>query len=67
MKVQPKSWAIKCLNLFYVRLKQISGIFVSALNRGLIQFELKADVHIIVYMTHQTLGKFISTVRHTVQ
>lgn len=41
-------------------LKQISGIFATALNRGLIQFELKAGVHIIVYMTQQTLGKLIS-------
>lgn len=41
-------------------LKQISGIFVAALNRGLVHFELKADVHIIVYMTQQTLGELIS-------
>lgn len=45
---------------FFSCLKQISGIFATALNRGLIQFELKADVHIIVYMTRQTLGKLIS-------
>lgn len=41
-------------------LKQLSGIFATALNRGLIQFELKAGVRIIVYMTQQTLGKLIS-------
>lgn len=37
--------------------QQISDIFVTALNQGLIQFELKADIRIIVYMTQQTLGK----------
>lgn len=41
-------------------LKQISHIFVTALNQGLIQFELKANVRIIVYMTQQTLGEFLS-------
>lgn len=49
---------IKCRPLFYVFVKQISDIFVTALNQGLIQFELKADIHIIVYMTQQTLGTF---------
>ena len=37
--------------------KQISDIFVTALNQGLVQFELKADIRIIVYMTQQTSGK----------
>lgn len=47
-------------NCTFLSLKQISGIFVTALNRGQVHFELKADVHIIVYMTQQTLGEFIS-------
>lgn len=42
----------------FLRPTQISDIFVTALNQGLIQFELKADVRIVVYMTQQTLGKF---------
>lgn len=37
----------------------MSDIFVTALNQGLIQFELKADIRIIVYMTQQTLGKYV--------
>lgn len=41
-------------------LNQISGTFVTALSRGQVHFELKADVHIIVYMTQQTLGELIS-------
>lgn len=51
---------IKCRPLFHVFVKQISDIFVTALNQGLIQFELKADIRIIVYMTQQTLGKVFS-------
>lgn len=45
---------------FYGLLKQISDIFVTALNQGLIQFELKANIRIIVYMTQKTLGEFLS-------
>ncbi|XP_037535849.1 VPS10 domain-containing receptor SorCS3 [Nematolebias whitei] len=40
-------------------LDTISDIFATALNQGLIQFELKANVRIIVYMTHQTLAPLI--------
>lgn len=43
--------------------KQISDIFVTALNQGLIQFELKADTRIIVYITQQTLGEFVCNLR----
>lgn len=39
--------------------EQILDIFVTALNQGLIQFELKSDIRIVVYMTQQTLGKFV--------
>ncbi|XP_058508169.1 VPS10 domain-containing receptor SorCS3 [Solea solea] len=42
-------------------LEMISDIFVTALNQGLIQFELKADVHIIVYMTQQTLAPLVDS------
>uniref|UniRef100_A0A3B3BJH2 Sortilin related VPS10 domain containing receptor 3b n=1 Tax=Oryzias melastigma TaxID=30732 RepID=A0A3B3BJH2_ORYME len=38
---------------------QISDIFVAALNQGLVQFELKPDVHIIIYMTQQTLAPLV--------
>uniref|UniRef100_A0A4W6D0J1 Sortilin related VPS10 domain containing receptor 3b n=1 Tax=Lates calcarifer TaxID=8187 RepID=A0A4W6D0J1_LATCA len=37
------------------------NIFVTALNQGLIQFELKADIRIIVYMTHQTLAPLVDS------
>ncbi|XP_004077390.2 VPS10 domain-containing receptor SorCS3 [Oryzias latipes] len=40
-------------------LQTISDIFVSALNQGLVQFELKPDVHIIIYMTQQTLAPLV--------
>lgn len=55
------SHTVLCLFLcvFVKYLKQISDIFVTALNQGLIQFELKADIRIIVYITQQTLGKFV--------
>ncbi|GLD65155.1 VPS10 domain-containing receptor SorCS3-like protein, partial [Lates japonicus] len=42
-------------------LETISDIFVTALNQGLIQFELKADIRIIVYMTHQTLAPLVDS------
>ncbi|KAA8583695.1 hypothetical protein FQN60_014903 [Etheostoma spectabile] len=42
-------------------LSQISDIFVTALNQGLIQFELKADIRIIVYMTQQTLAPLVDS------
>ncbi|TNM99316.1 hypothetical protein fugu_012349 [Takifugu bimaculatus] len=42
-------------------LETISGIFVTALNRGQVHFELKADVHIIVYMTQQTLAPLVDS------
>lgn len=51
---------VLCLFLcFFKYLKQISDRFVTDLNQGLIQFELKADIRIIVYITQQTLGKFV--------
>lgn len=37
---------------------QISDIFLTALNQGLVQFELKANICVVVYVTQQTLGKF---------
>ncbi|KAM7408583.1 hypothetical protein PAMA_002346 [Pampus argenteus] len=40
-------------------LETISDIFVTALNQGLIQFELKADIRIIVYITQQTLAPLV--------
>ncbi|KAG7219603.1 hypothetical protein INR49_018980, partial [Caranx melampygus] len=42
-------------------LGMISDIFVTALNQGLIQFELKADIRIIVYMTQQTLAPLVDS------
>ncbi|XP_041866105.1 VPS10 domain-containing receptor SorCS3 [Melanotaenia boesemani] len=39
----------------------ISDIFVTALNQGLIRFELKPDIHIIVYMTQQTLAPLVDS------
>ncbi|XP_031612707.1 VPS10 domain-containing receptor SorCS3 [Oreochromis aureus] len=42
-------------------LETISNIFVTALNQGLIQFELKADIRIIVYMTQQTLAPLVDS------
>uniref|UniRef100_A0AAQ4RB47 Sortilin related VPS10 domain containing receptor 3 n=1 Tax=Gasterosteus aculeatus aculeatus TaxID=481459 RepID=A0AAQ4RB47_GASAC len=42
-------------------LEAISDIFVTALNQGLIQFELKADINIIVYMTQQTLAPLVDS------
>uniref|UniRef100_A0A3Q3JX12 PKD domain-containing protein n=1 Tax=Monopterus albus TaxID=43700 RepID=A0A3Q3JX12_MONAL len=42
-------------------LETISDIFVTALNQGLIQFELKADIRIIVYMTQQTLAPLMDS------
>lgn len=46
--------------LFVAHSKQIADIFVTALNQGLIQFELKAGVRIILYVTQQTLGRFVT-------
>ncbi|KAE8280724.1 VPS10 domain-containing receptor SorCS3 Precursor [Larimichthys crocea] len=42
-------------------LESISNIFVTALNQGLVQFELKADIRIIVYMTQQTLAPLVDS------
>uniref|UniRef100_UPI003AB00726 VPS10 domain-containing receptor SorCS3-like n=1 Tax=Centroberyx gerrardi TaxID=166262 RepID=UPI003AB00726 len=42
-------------------LERISDIFVTALNQGLIQFELKADIRIIVYITQQTLAPLVDS------
>nr|XP_020486526.1 VPS10 domain-containing receptor SorCS3-like [Labrus bergylta] len=42
-------------------LETISNIFVTALNQGLIHFELKADTHIVVYMTQQTLAPLVDS------
>uniref|UniRef100_A0A8C3AQQ8 Sortilin related VPS10 domain containing receptor 3b n=1 Tax=Cyclopterus lumpus TaxID=8103 RepID=A0A8C3AQQ8_CYCLU len=42
-------------------LETISDTCVTALNQGLIQFELKADIHIIVYMTQQTLAPLVDS------
>uniref|UniRef100_A0A7N6AV12 PKD domain-containing protein n=1 Tax=Anabas testudineus TaxID=64144 RepID=A0A7N6AV12_ANATE len=42
-------------------LETISDIFVTALNQGLIQFELKTDIRIIVYMTQQTLAPLVDS------
>ncbi|TNN81836.1 VPS10 domain-containing receptor SorCS3 [Liparis tanakae] len=42
-------------------LEMISDTCVTALNQGLIQFELKADIHIIVYMTQQTLAPLVDS------
>lgn len=46
--------------MFHGLFEQISDIFVTALNQGLIQFELKANIRIIVYMTQKTLGECLS-------
>uniref|UniRef100_A0A3B5AIP4 VPS10 domain-containing receptor SorCS3-like n=1 Tax=Stegastes partitus TaxID=144197 RepID=A0A3B5AIP4_9TELE len=37
------------------------NIFVTALNQGLVQFELKTDIRIIVYMTQQTLAPLVDS------
>ena len=50
--------AYVCVRLCFDDPKQVSDTFVNVLNQGLIQFELKPEVRIIVYMTHQTLGEF---------
>uniref|UniRef100_A0A667YBF1 Sortilin related VPS10 domain containing receptor 3b n=1 Tax=Myripristis murdjan TaxID=586833 RepID=A0A667YBF1_9TELE len=42
-------------------LERIADIFVTALNQGLIQFELKADIRIIVYITQQTLAPLVDS------
>ncbi|KAM4607452.1 VPS10 domain-containing receptor SorCS3-like [Polymixia lowei] len=42
-------------------LERISDIFVNALNQGLIQFELKADIRIVVYITQQTLAPLVDS------
>uniref|UniRef100_A0A3P8SJK5 Sortilin related VPS10 domain containing receptor 3b n=1 Tax=Amphiprion percula TaxID=161767 RepID=A0A3P8SJK5_AMPPE len=42
-------------------LERISDIFVTALNQGLVQFELKPDIRIIVYMTQQTLAPLVDS------
>ncbi|KAK1905090.1 VPS10 domain containing receptor SorCS3 [Dissostichus eleginoides] len=42
-------------------LDRISDIFVTALNQGVIQFELKADIRIVVYMTQQTLAPLVDS------
>ncbi|KAM4729431.1 VPS10 domain-containing receptor SorCS3-like [Anableps anableps] len=42
-------------------LDTISDIFITALNQGLIQFELKAHTHIVVYMTQQTLAPLVDS------
>uniref|UniRef100_A0A3Q3MYC9 Sortilin related VPS10 domain containing receptor 3b n=1 Tax=Mastacembelus armatus TaxID=205130 RepID=A0A3Q3MYC9_9TELE len=42
-------------------LEGIADIFVTALNQGLIQFELKSDIRIIVYMTQQTLAPLVDS------
>uniref|UniRef100_A0A8C5HSG6 VPS10 domain-containing receptor SorCS3-like n=1 Tax=Gouania willdenowi TaxID=441366 RepID=A0A8C5HSG6_GOUWI len=40
---------------------QTVHIFVTALNQGLIQFELKNNIRIIVYMTQQTLAPLVDS------
>ncbi|KAF7220419.1 VPS10 domain-containing receptor SorCS3 [Nothobranchius furzeri] len=42
-------------------LDTISDIFANALNQGRIQFELKANTRIIVYMTQQTLAPLVDS------
>ncbi|XP_034040761.1 VPS10 domain-containing receptor SorCS3 [Thalassophryne amazonica] len=42
-------------------LQALSDIFATVLNQGLIQFELKADIHIIVYITQQTLAPLVDS------
>ncbi|XP_062319686.1 VPS10 domain-containing receptor SorCS3 [Osmerus eperlanus] len=42
-------------------LVSISDILVNALNQGLIQFELKADTRIIVYITQLTLAPLVDS------
>ncbi|XP_036980487.1 VPS10 domain-containing receptor SorCS3 isoform X1 [Acanthopagrus latus] len=42
-------------------LETISDNFVTFLNQGLIQFELKADIRIIVYMIQQTLAPLVDS------
>ncbi|KAM9364971.1 VPS10 domain-containing receptor SorCS3 [Pholidichthys leucotaenia] len=43
-------------------LATISDIFVTALNQGLIQFELKANVRVMVYVTQQTLAPLVDSI-----
>uniref|UniRef100_A0A672JCL5 Sortilin related VPS10 domain containing receptor 3b n=1 Tax=Salarias fasciatus TaxID=181472 RepID=A0A672JCL5_SALFA len=43
------------------RNEEALDIFVTALNQGLIQFELKTDIRIIVYMTQQTLAPLVDS------
>ncbi|XP_030235756.1 VPS10 domain-containing receptor SorCS3 isoform X2 [Gadus morhua] len=40
-------------------LERVSDTFINVLNQGLIQFELKPEVRIIVYMTQQTLAPHV--------
>ncbi|XP_053730343.1 VPS10 domain-containing receptor SorCS3 [Synchiropus splendidus] len=42
-------------------LARISDVFVTALNQGLIQFELKVNTRITVYMTQQTLAPLVDS------
>ncbi|XP_032409521.1 VPS10 domain-containing receptor SorCS3 isoform X1 [Xiphophorus hellerii] len=42
-------------------LDTISHIFVTALNQGLVHFELKANIHIVVSMTQQTLAPLVDS------
>uniref|UniRef100_A0AAV2JPK1 PKD domain-containing protein n=1 Tax=Knipowitschia caucasica TaxID=637954 RepID=A0AAV2JPK1_KNICA len=42
-------------------LDTISDIFVTALNQGLVQFELKANIRIVVYVTQQTLAPLVDS------
>ncbi|KAG7254438.1 hypothetical protein CRUP_008127, partial [Coryphaenoides rupestris] len=43
-------------------LDRVSDTFVNILNQGLIQFELKPEIRIVVYMTHQTLAPLVDSV-----
>lgn len=42
-------------------LDTISDVFVTALNQGLIQFELKANIRIVVYVVQQTLAPLVDS------
>ncbi|KAM4598997.1 VPS10 domain-containing receptor SorCS3-like isoform 3-T3 [Fundulus diaphanus] len=42
-------------------LDTILDIYVTALNKGLVQFELKANIRIVVYMTQQTLAPLVDS------
>ncbi|XP_014888347.1 VPS10 domain-containing receptor SorCS3 isoform X1 [Poecilia latipinna] len=42
-------------------LDTISDIFITTLNQGLVHFELKANVHIVVSMTQQTLAPLVDS------